>query len=50
VLMSEASGVAIAAAGWGHRLPEIEEYMRAHSLRYCPRVDDLRQFLFAPAL
>jgi phosphoglycolate phosphatase-like HAD superfamily hydrolase len=47
VLMSEASGVPIAAAGWSHRVAEIETYMRAHALCYCPRVEDLRAFLFS---
>jgi beta-phosphoglucomutase-like phosphatase (HAD superfamily) len=45
VLMSVASGVAIAAAGWGHRVPEIEAYMRANSAAYCARVADLRALL-----
>jgi beta-phosphoglucomutase-like phosphatase (HAD superfamily) len=45
VLMSLASGVAIAAAGWSHRVPEIEAYMRAHSAAYCARVEDLRLLL-----
>jgi beta-phosphoglucomutase-like phosphatase (HAD superfamily) len=50
VLMSEASGVAIAAAGWSHRVPEIERYMRDHSLRYCTSVEDLRELLFGSDL
>jgi len=50
VLMSEASGVAIAAAGWGHRVPEIERYMREHSRFYCERVEDLRRLLLGPDL
>ena len=45
VLMSRATGVAIAAAGWSHQVPEIERYMRANAHFYCPRVEDLRAFL-----
>jgi phosphoglycolate phosphatase/pyrophosphatase PpaX len=45
VLMSRATGVAIAAAGWSHRVPEIEEYMRANAEFYCPRVEDLGPLL-----
>ena len=49
VLMSLATGVAAAGAGWSHRVPEIELYMRANTVAYFPRVDDLRTFLFAKA-
>ena len=45
VLMSRASGVDIAAAGWSHRVPEIEQYMRANARFYCSRVDDLGSLL-----
>ena len=45
VLMSEAAGVDLAAAGWGHGIPEIESYMRAHSVGYFRRVEDFRDFL-----
>jgi phosphoglycolate phosphatase/pyrophosphatase PpaX len=45
VLMSRAAGVDMAAAGWSHRIPEIESWMRANAAVYCPSVDDLRAFL-----
>ena len=45
ILMARAAGVAMAAAGWGHRIPEIEEYMRANADVYCATVDELRAFL-----
>jgi beta-phosphoglucomutase-like phosphatase (HAD superfamily) len=45
VLMSRASGVPFAAAGWAHRVSEIETYMRANAAMYCARVDDLRRIL-----
>lgn len=48
ILLSQASGVDFAAAGWGHRVPEIESYMRANSSVYCESVEDLRALLFAP--
>jgi beta-phosphoglucomutase-like phosphatase (HAD superfamily) len=47
VLMGKAAGVAVAAAGWGHRIPPIEAYMRANSLAYFPSVEDMRSFLLA---
>jgi beta-phosphoglucomutase-like phosphatase (HAD superfamily) len=50
VLMSQACGVDFAAAGWGHRVPEIERYMREHAAVYCERVEDLRALLFGPAV
>jgi beta-phosphoglucomutase-like phosphatase (HAD superfamily) len=45
VLMSRATGVAIAAAGWSHQVPEIERYMRANARCYCASIQDLRAFL-----
>jgi beta-phosphoglucomutase-like phosphatase (HAD superfamily) len=45
ILMSRATGVPAAAAGWGHRVPEIEAYMRANAVAYFPRIEDLRHFL-----
>jgi phosphoglycolate phosphatase/pyrophosphatase PpaX len=45
VLMSRATGVPIAAAGWSHRVPEIESYMRANAACYCTSVEDLRTLL-----
>jgi beta-phosphoglucomutase-like phosphatase (HAD superfamily) len=45
VLMAEATGVAFAAAGWSHRVAEIELYMREHCIAYCSRVEDLRGLL-----
>jgi beta-phosphoglucomutase-like phosphatase (HAD superfamily) len=45
VLMSRASGVAIAGAGWSHRVAEIERYMRAHTIAYFESVEAFRDFL-----
>jgi phosphoglycolate phosphatase/pyrophosphatase PpaX len=47
ILMSRATGVPAAAAGWSHTVPEIESYMRANTVAYFPRVEDLRRFLFS---
>jgi len=47
VLMAAAAGVDFAAAGWSHRVEEIERYMRANSVAYCARVDDLRALILA---
>ncbi len=46
VLMSRATGVAAAGAGWSHRIPEIVQYMRAHTVAYFESIDSLRAFLF----
>ncbi len=45
VLMSRAAGVDIAAAGWSHRIPEIERYMRSNAAVYCSTIGELRSFL-----
>ncbi len=45
ILMSRATGVPAAAAGWSHQVPEIESYMKTHAVAYFSRVDDLRAFL-----
>jgi phosphoglycolate phosphatase/pyrophosphatase PpaX len=45
VLMARAAGVDFAAAGWSHRVAEIETYMRAHAEAYCPRIEDLRSLV-----
>jgi phosphoglycolate phosphatase/pyrophosphatase PpaX len=45
ILMARAAGVAMAAAGWSHRIPEIEEYMRANADVYCATIGELRSVL-----
>lgn len=45
VLMSRASGVAIAGAGWSHRVSEIEGYMRANTIAYFTSVASFGSFL-----
>ncbi len=47
VEMAKASGVSIAAAGWGHRIPEIRSYMETHCLAYLSDVDELREMVLA---
>ncbi len=47
VLMARATGVAIAAAGWSHRVDEIERYMRTEADMYCPCIDDLAAILLS---
>ncbi|MFH2132300.1 MAG: HAD-IA family hydrolase [bacterium] len=42
VAMAQASGVPIAAAGWGHDIPEIRAYMEAHCGVYLTAVDELK--------
>ena len=48
VLMARAAGVDFAAAGWSHRVEEIERYMRVHAVAYCSRVEDLRALILPP--
>jgi beta-phosphoglucomutase-like phosphatase (HAD superfamily) len=45
VLMSRATGVAIAGAGWSHRVAEIERYMRSHTIAYFESVEAFREFI-----
>lgn len=46
VLMAKAARVSIAGAGWGHRIREIEEYMRSNCTRYFRTVESLRRYIF----
>jgi beta-phosphoglucomutase-like phosphatase (HAD superfamily) len=41
VLMGRAAGVAVAGAGWSHRVAEIRDFMRANTVAY---FDDVAQF------
>lgn len=45
VLMGQASGVAVAAAGWGHRIPAIRAYMERNCLGYFEAVADFAAYL-----
>ena len=45
VLMGQAAGVAVAAAGWGHSIPAIRTYMREHCAAYLETVEDLRRLV-----
>ena len=45
VLMSEASGVPVAAAGWGHAIPEIRDYMQSHCIAFLETVEEFRSFV-----
>lgn len=46
VTMSQVTGVPVAAAGWGHRIPVIREYMEKHCLAYFESVAELADFIF----
>lgn len=46
VEMAKASGVPIAAAGWGHRIPEIRAYMEAHCPFYLEDIAALQELIF----
>jgi phosphoglycolate phosphatase/pyrophosphatase PpaX len=45
VVMSQQTGVPVAAAGWSHTIPKIEGYMRKHCIAYFTTVEEFREFL-----
>ena len=47
VEMSRSTNVPIAAAGWGHSIPQIKEYMEQHCLYYLKSVKEFRTLLFS---
>ncbi len=47
VIMSEATGVPAAAAGWSHDIPIIREYMSRHCVAYFSGVAQFRDFILA---
>jgi phosphoglycolate phosphatase/pyrophosphatase PpaX len=47
VLMSQATGVPAAAAGWSHDIPEIRTYMEAQCVTYFHTVEQFRSFILA---
>jgi len=49
VEMARAAGVAIAAAGWGHRIPEIREFMEANCQVYLEDIEALGRMVLAVA-
>ena len=44
--MARSCNVDFAAAGWSHRVPQIENYMRANSDYYFSSVDEFQKFLW----
>lgn len=49
VRMAQAVGVCTAAAGWGHAVPSIQDFMRRECNYYFTSVEDFAAFLLAPA-
>lgn len=47
VLMAKATSVPVAAAGWAHRIPEIQEYMRENCLAFFENVEDFVNFILS---
>jgi phosphoglycolate phosphatase/pyrophosphatase PpaX len=45
VLMARAAGLEIAAAGWAHRIPKIEAYMRDNCKAYFRTVEEFSDFI-----
>jgi phosphoglycolate phosphatase/pyrophosphatase PpaX len=48
VVMAEAAGVPVAAAGWAHAIPEIRAWMTRHSVAYLDTVEAFRSFILQP--
>lgn len=48
VKMARSAGVAVAGSGWGHSIPEIEEFMRRECDFYFNTVGEFADFLFDP--
>jgi len=47
IVMGEVTGVPVAAAGWGHAIPQIEQYMRAHTLAYFATVREFKEYILS---
>lgn len=47
VLMSQVTGVPVAAAGWSHNIPEIRNFMKANCKAYFHTVAQFRDFILA---
>jgi phosphoglycolate phosphatase/pyrophosphatase PpaX len=45
VQMARAAGVAVAAAGWAHAIPDIRAFMEANCVAYFERVADFAEFI-----
>lgn len=45
VIMGQRSGVAVAAAGWGHQIPEIVSFMKDNCHHYLFELDELRELI-----
>ena len=45
VLMGMACGVSVAAAGWGHSIREIREYMEESCITYFENVSQFHRFI-----
>jgi len=50
VLMGQATGVDVAAAGWGHRIPLIEQYMKEECSVYLNTVQEFRDWILQGAV
>lgn len=46
IMMGKAAGTATAAAGWGHRIDEVERYMRENCDYYFKTIREFREFIF----
>jgi HAD superfamily hydrolase (TIGR01509 family) len=47
IVMGKAAGVDVAAAGWGHNIPEIREYMKKNCIAYFKDVEEFKDFILA---
>jgi beta-phosphoglucomutase-like phosphatase (HAD superfamily) len=45
VVMAKAAGLHAAAAGWGHKIPEIRAYMKKYCIAYFETVEEFADFI-----
>ena len=48
VEMAKAAGVPIAAAGWGHQIPEVRSFMEANCLAYLTEIGEMKEMILQP--
>jgi phosphoglycolate phosphatase/pyrophosphatase PpaX len=45
VVMAQSAHIPVAAAGWGHSIPEIQQYMRNNCIAYFDSVEEFESFI-----
>ncbi len=47
VVMAHSARISVAAAGWGHSIPEIRQYMRSNCIAYFETVEEFAAFIIS---